>query len=126
MPNQQPILITQIVEDIVVELPATPYTKHIEVPEDGGLDGFGVDGGVFKGAGHEHVGGDVVAAAHEQGDVVEDYGELAAVAGFVGGLRDGDRPDAVAEGFCEDGLVVLLDGDGDVVEEGSADIPRPP
>ena len=43
MPNQQSILIAQVIEDVMVELTASPNPQHIEVAEDSGLDGFVVD-----------------------------------------------------------------------------------
>ncbi len=64
VPDQQPLLVAQLVENVVVVLPAAPEAQHVLVRLQRVVDDAPVDLGVSQRFRHEHLRRDVVAAPH--------------------------------------------------------------
>lgn len=75
MPNKDALLITDVIEQVVLVLPASPQSEHVVIGIYGSLNSGVIDFRVLQGSRHEHVRWDIVGATHEDWNTIQSQEE---------------------------------------------------
>ncbi len=118
LPDEQPLLITEVVEDLLLIHAAAPDAQHVHVRIDGGLEELLV--AIIGEPGGEGIEGDPVGSLGEDVDSVYREGHRATALRILDGLHF-EGPEADASG-CR----LLPDGHRERIEDRLAVTGRPP
>lgn len=126
VPNQQSLLITKVIENIILKLTTSPYSDHIIVSVDGVLKSLVVDNRVLVSSGHEHIRWDVVSSLHENIEAIEIDHEGGAISNLIFLLDNADGSDTSSELSLLQDECASVDGNVESVEVRLSQISGPP